>query len=532
MNRRTQKNYGTTTVACGTMTYPASGAGSLRPHAVSTAGGNTYSYDANGNMLTGAGRILTWNEENKPLTIVQGGTTTTFVYDGDGGRAKKIVGTTTTRYISKLYECDNTNCSRFIWAGNTRIATIAVNTGATQYWHGDHLGSSSVITDSTGAKVQTVTYYPFGGTRTNQSPSTPAIDVPYKYTGKELDSTGLYYYEARYYDPTLARFISADTIVPNPRDPQDLNRYAYAGNNPLKYTDPTGHFKLGKFFSRAFHGIDKTLQNNSWLRIASWVILPGYTMNIDPQTRTQVWTTGAAIATFGGAAAAYGPWVGAIAGGAAGGFYGAAFQDGNVVKGAALGALAGAVGYGAGWVGGGLVNPDTGSYAAQIGKGAFVGGLKGVAVSLATNMAEGKIDSRGLLRSAAIGAVLGGVRPIALGKDVTDIANVQAAIKHGELVYSRDFGGVRFVEGGILSGFGEHDGITLGGLINIDQGLTGDSKLLGHELWHHAQYQDRGLLGFQANYLKEAYVYGYHYAPSEVDARDHASFPFCPGFCR
>jgi hypothetical protein len=49
------------------------------------------------------------------------------------------------------------------------------------------------------------------------------------------------YYRARYYDPAIGRFISADTIVPNPENPQDLNRYAYVRNNPLKYTDPSGH---------------------------------------------------------------------------------------------------------------------------------------------------------------------------------------------------------------------------------------------------------------------------------------------------
>jgi len=231
--------------------YPASGASSALPHAVTAAGGNSYTYDNNGNMLTGAGRTYTWNQENKPLTIVQGGTTTTFVYDGDGGRVKKILGTTTTRYISKLYECDNTNCSRFIWAGSTRIATIASN-GTINYWHGDHLGSSSVITDNAGTKVQAVAYYPFGNTRTNQSFTTPAIDVPYKYTGKELDSTGLYYYEARYYDPVLGRFISADIIVPDARSPQSLNRYSYVLNNPLRYIDPTGHRKctFGVCFSK------------------------------------------------------------------------------------------------------------------------------------------------------------------------------------------------------------------------------------------------------------------------------------------
>jgi RHS repeat-associated protein len=56
-----------------------------------------------------------------------------------------------------------------------------------------------------------------------------------------LDTTGLYYYNARYYDPNIGRFISPDTIIPQPFNPQSLNRYSYCLNNPLKYIDPTGH---------------------------------------------------------------------------------------------------------------------------------------------------------------------------------------------------------------------------------------------------------------------------------------------------
>jgi RHS repeat-associated protein len=68
------------------------------------------------------------------------------------------------------------------------------------------------------------------------------VDVAHKFTGKELDAeTGLYFYEARYYDPALARFITPDTVIARPGDPQEFNRYTYARNNPLKYTDPTGH---------------------------------------------------------------------------------------------------------------------------------------------------------------------------------------------------------------------------------------------------------------------------------------------------
>jgi len=63
-----------------------------------------------------------------------------------------------------------------------------------------------------------------------------------QYTGQRWgDALGLYDYRARYYDPALGRFIQPDTIVPEPGDPQALNRYAYVLNNPLRYNDPSGH---------------------------------------------------------------------------------------------------------------------------------------------------------------------------------------------------------------------------------------------------------------------------------------------------
>lgn len=242
----------------GVYTYPTSGSSSVQPHAVSTAGASSYVYDANGNLTSGAGRTLTYDAENRPLTITSGGTTTTFVYDGDGGRVKKIVGTLTSLYIGKLYECENTACTKLIFAGSQRIAMKQVINGVVDYYHPDHLGSTSVVTTATGTLEQSLAYYPFGGTWVN----TGTANVPYKYTGKELDaSTGLYFYEARYYDPALGRFISADTIVPSPRDPQSLNRYSYVGNNPLRYTDPTGHWKcckIKKFLNRALGDLGTT----------------------------------------------------------------------------------------------------------------------------------------------------------------------------------------------------------------------------------------------------------------------------------
>lgn len=240
----------------GAYTYPPSGPTAVRPHTATVAGPYPITYDNNGNVLTMTdptgffGYNATYNTDNRlssvTTTFASVPTTSTFVYDGDGGRVKKTVGTTTTRYISKLYECEttgaNTSCSRFIWANDTRIATVAVTSGTVHYWHGDHLGSSNMITDSTGAKVQALTYYPYGDIRVNQSSATPPVDVHYKYTGKELDaSSNLYFYESRYYHAVFGRFVSPDSIVPNFREPQDLNRYTYARNNPMLYTDPSGH---------------------------------------------------------------------------------------------------------------------------------------------------------------------------------------------------------------------------------------------------------------------------------------------------
>ena len=226
----------------GSYAYPTSGSSSVRPHAVSTAGSNSYTYDANGNLTAGAGRTISYDSEDRPTSITQSGTTTTFVYDGSGGRVKKVVDGTTTIYIGNLYDCETANgttqCVKYVFGGNQRVAMKQVSNGTVDYYHGDHLGSTSVMTTAVGVQEEGLTYYPYGAVRSD----TGATNVPYKYTGQELDaSTGLYFYGARYYDATLGRFISADTIVSSADDPQTLNRYSYVRNNPLRFTDPSGH---------------------------------------------------------------------------------------------------------------------------------------------------------------------------------------------------------------------------------------------------------------------------------------------------
>ncbi len=127
----------------------------------------------------------------------------------------------------------------YIYFNNQRIAMEENNEKF--FFHNDHLGSTSVITDESGTQVKYLDYQPYGQTKAEEG----SLTVGKKFTGKELDdSTGLYDYGARMYDANIKRFISADTIDPRPENPQSLNRYSYCLNNPLKYVDPGGHSPL------------------------------------------------------------------------------------------------------------------------------------------------------------------------------------------------------------------------------------------------------------------------------------------------
>lgn len=87
------------------------------------------------------------------------------------------------------------------------------------------------------ATMATLKYHFLSGARSNPG----ILGTDKKYTGQRLDGTGLYFYNARYYDAEMGRFVSADSLVQAPHNPQSLNRYSYVINNPLAYTDPTGH---------------------------------------------------------------------------------------------------------------------------------------------------------------------------------------------------------------------------------------------------------------------------------------------------
>ncbi len=127
------------------------------------------------------------------------------------------------------------------WEGldyESGITTNNMPTRGIYFFHPDYTGNISFVTDKDGAKVNQLYYKPYGeiamqsGTDVNR----------YKYGSQENDgSTGLLYFKARFYDPEIGRFISADTVVPDPTRSQALNRYMYVLGSPVNYGDPSGH---------------------------------------------------------------------------------------------------------------------------------------------------------------------------------------------------------------------------------------------------------------------------------------------------
>ncbi len=134
-----------------------------RPHAVTSAGSTSYTYDANGNMTARGNQTMTWDEENRLASITTGGVNTVFVYDGDGNRVKKTEGDQTTLYINKYYEKNLTTSevTTHYYFGNKEIA---VRKGAAlSYLLQDSLGSTSVISDASGTSSGSILYFPFAG---------------------------------------------------------------------------------------------------------------------------------------------------------------------------------------------------------------------------------------------------------------------------------------------------------------------------------------------------------------------------------
>jgi RHS repeat-associated protein len=107
------------------------------------------------------------------------------------------------------------------------------------YFHTDHLGSVTLVTDAAGREIRRLEYKPFGEVMNTSG----TFDSPYTFTGQRAETdVNLLYYQSRFYDPVMGRFIQPDVFVPDAADPQTLNRFSYVNNNPVNHPDPTGHW--------------------------------------------------------------------------------------------------------------------------------------------------------------------------------------------------------------------------------------------------------------------------------------------------
>jgi RHS repeat-associated protein len=209
----------------GTYTYPAPG--SARTHAVTATPLGSYGYDANGSMTSAAGDTLTYDGENRLVSV----NSVQFVYGPDGARLKKINGASTTIYLGADIEIVGSTTIKYL-PGDARRAGLSTTTWVSR----DNLSSFRVESDGTGAVAWRANYRPYG----ERLITVAGVAESKGYIGERHDDeTGLLYLNARYYDPVLARFVQAD-----PSDPSQPgvgpNRYAYALGNPIAAIDPSG----------------------------------------------------------------------------------------------------------------------------------------------------------------------------------------------------------------------------------------------------------------------------------------------------
>lgn len=205
------------------------------------------SYDSSGNQLTVGGATVAYDADNRQIAVTEppslGSAQENYLYDGHGQRVEKSdTGGPATIYVYDAF-------GQF--AAEYSTATTAAPC-ATCFLSYDHLGSVRIVTDQNGVVVARHDYLPFGEEipanmvgRDSNWGSTADVDT--KFTGQIRDiTTGLDFFNARYFGSTLGRFTSPDpgNAGANPSDPQTWNAYAYVRNNPLNGVDPTGREKM------------------------------------------------------------------------------------------------------------------------------------------------------------------------------------------------------------------------------------------------------------------------------------------------
>jgi RHS repeat-associated protein len=261
-------------------------------------------YNNNGHITNRGEQRYDWTSFGKPYRLEGAQNSSEFRYAPDRARYQQFeinqgedAYQRTTYYVGKLYEkivtdrdgSIRTQRKHYLYAGSELVGVHTrfgeddsqATTGAqTRYFHKDALGSISAITDQRGNTVAQYRYRPFGEQvalekldHTDQVYAAGFAPITTRgYTGHEhLSKLNLIHMNGRVYDPTLARFLSADPHIQSPENGQNYNRYSYVTNNPLKYTDPSGYF-LKKLFKSVVDIFKSLLRSQVFMMIADVVV--------------------------------------------------------------------------------------------------------------------------------------------------------------------------------------------------------------------------------------------------------------------
>jgi RHS repeat-associated protein len=201
-----------------------------------TAGSTTFDYDENGNQVARDSDTFAYDHENHLVGSEIDSVSSSSTYNGDGLRMSHTVGANTTNYVWEINRglpvVVAAGADNYIY-GLDLIAAIDASDNHT-YSTYDGLGSTADLTDDSATVTDTYSYDVFG----TPTHATGSSGNPFQFAGQQTDAdSGLQYLRARYYDPSTGRFLSEDPVASD-------NPYAYVGNNPINFVDPSGECRV------------------------------------------------------------------------------------------------------------------------------------------------------------------------------------------------------------------------------------------------------------------------------------------------